>query len=53
MEFVNGWKYLTKDWNRVELKLRLSVLTVYEVYVDLSDLEYRFTLLNFTVTNKD
>lgn len=53
MEFVNGWKYLKKDWNRIEWKLRLSVVTFYEVYIDLSDAEYRLTLLNFTVTNME
>lgn len=53
MEFVNGWKYLKKDWNRIEWKLRVSVVTLYEVYVDVSDAEYRFTLLNFTLTNMD
>ncbi len=53
MEFVNGWKYLKKDWNRIEWKLRVSVVTLYEVYVDVSDKEYRFTLLNFSLTNMD
>lgn len=53
IQFVNGWKNLSKNWSRIDYKLVLSVVTLYEVYVDFLDQEYRFTLLNFSLTNMD
>ena len=36
-----------KDRDRVEIKLRISVVTVFELYLDFSSGKYRLVLLNF------
>lgn len=51
MKFINGWKYIQKDTNRFELKLRVSLLTIVEVSIDLSDKKFRLMALNFGVGN--
>jgi len=52
MKYTNGWKYLWKDTNRFELKLRLGLLTVLELYADCSDRKWKVVLLNFGVGSK-
>jgi hypothetical protein len=51
MKFINGWKYVQKDANRVEYRLRIGLLTVFDLFLDFSDRKVRATLLNFTVEN--
>jgi hypothetical protein len=51
MKFINGWKYLWKDSDRVEVKLRGGLLTVVDVYIDFSDRRWRLVVLNFGVGN--
>jgi hypothetical protein len=52
MKFINGWKYVKKDSNRFHFGLRISVLTVYEVFIDVSDRAWKVVILNFGVGNK-
>lgn len=47
MRLVNGWNYLYKNWDRVEFRLRISIITIFEIYLDFSDREYSITVLNF------
>lgn len=47
MKFTNGWKFLNKDHDRVEVKLRVSVLTIFELYWDMTQGQWRIVVLNF------
>ena len=49
MKFVNGWRYLYKDSNRIEVKFRVGKLTVFTLYVDFSDREVLVTVFNFGI----
>lgn len=51
MKIINGWKYLRKDANRVEIKLRVGLLTVLDIYIDFSERKRRFVVLNYGVGN--
>ena len=51
MKFVNGWNYMFKDLDRVEIKLRVSLLTILDIYIDFSSGGYNFTICNFSVRN--
>jgi hypothetical protein len=51
MKYINGWKYIQKDTDRFEFRLRIGVLTVFNFFADWSDKKVRVTLFNFTVEN--
>lgn len=52
MKFVNGWRYLFKDGNRINMELRIGILTLFRLYADFSDRVFSLTLINFTLTTK-
>jgi len=49
MRFINGWNYLYKDRDRVEFTLRVSIVTLFSIFIDFSAAEYKVTLLNFSL----
>lgn len=51
MKYTNGWKYLHKEHDRFELKIRIGLLTVLDVFVDASDYRWHVALFNFKVGN--
>jgi hypothetical protein len=51
MNFSNGWNFVRKDKNRFEFKVRVSIVTVFELFFDWSDMRYRLTLVNYTIGN--
>jgi len=51
MNFSNGWNFVRKDKNRLEIKVRVGIVTVFEIYVDWSDCKFRITLLNYIIGN--
>ena len=51
MRFANGWKTKNKQADKFHLQLRISLVTVIEVYFDWSDRQYRIGLFNLFVGN--
>lgn len=48
MKIVNSWNYLyLKDWLVVDVELRISLVTLFALYIDLSPARLRLTILNF------
>lgn len=47
MRYTNRWKYIKKDTNRFELKIRLGVLHLLDLYYDHSDKKWAVTIFNF------
>lgn len=52
MKFTNGWRYLFKDGNRINLEVRISIITLLRIYLDFSDRDWSLTLLNFRIGTK-
>ncbi len=46
--FVNGWSS-RKQWDKVEVKVRISALTLFEIKCDRSSQWLKLTLLNLTI----
>lgn len=51
MNFSNGWNFVRKDKNRIEIKVRAGVVTIFELFADWSEKKVRVTLLNFIFGN--
>ena len=49
MRFINGWNYMFKDVDRFEIKVRISVVTLFEAVLDLSSKTARITILNLGI----
>lgn len=52
MEFINGWKSKVKQFDKIDIKLRLSFLTIFNLSYDYSKKSFEFTILNFTWRKK-
>jgi hypothetical protein len=51
MKFINGWNYLAKNRDRLELRWRIGVVTVLDVFLDVGGARWSVTLLNFTLAS--
>lgn len=49
MKFKNGWASHNKQWDKINIKLRISFLTLLGLHLDWSSKTYSFTLLNLTI----
>ena len=47
MQFVNSWKAIRKQSDKVNIELRISTLTLFKFYFDISNLECELILMNF------
>ena len=53
MKFLNGFSSKLKQADKFELTIRVSKLTILEVYYDLSDKKFKFVFMNMgTETEK-
>lgn len=52
MRILNSWRSPVKQFDKIDIKVRISALTLVALYCDLSSKEIKFSLLNFTIANK-
>ncbi len=51
MKITNAWRSHNKNVDRIEVKVRLGAVTVFELSADLSDKNWRLGLFNFFWSN--
>jgi len=51
MKLTNAWRSHNKSVDRLEVRLRLGAVTVFEASADLSDKKWRVGLFNFFLSN--
>lgn len=49
MRFVNGWKWLSKNRDRIEVRLRIGLLTIFDLFLDVGDARWNITLFNLSL----
>jgi hypothetical protein len=49
MNIINSWKSKAKQKDKFEILIRISMITLFEISIDLSKKSYSFMLLNFGV----
>jgi hypothetical protein len=49
MNITNSWKSKAKQKDKFEISIRISMLTLFEINIDLSRKLYSFMLLNFGI----
>jgi hypothetical protein len=47
MKFSNGWKAYNKQWDKIDIKVRISLLTIFSLKIDISRKEFKIKILNF------
>jgi hypothetical protein len=52
MKFRNGWNTYSKQWDKLNIKLRISFIDILAIEVDISRSFYLLTILNFTFKNR-
>lgn len=51
MKLTNSWRVQNKQTDRIEARLRLGAVTVFEVTADLSSKKWRLGAFNFFLGN--
>lgn len=52
MNFINSWKSTVKQKDKVNIEIRISFITLFRLYFDISSKEFRITLFNYGISNK-
>jgi hypothetical protein len=52
MKFRNGWDTYSKQWDKLNIKLRISFIDILAIEVDVSRDFYLITILNLTLKNR-
>jgi hypothetical protein len=52
MKLRNNWKSKNKQWDKIQIRLRLGAIDFIIVEVDISRNFYMFALFNFTIKNR-
>jgi len=52
MKFRNNWNVPHKQWDKIQIRLRVGKIDFLTVEVDISREFYSLTLLNFTFKNR-
>ena len=52
MKFRNSWKSVTKQWDKISIRFRLSSVDVFTLEIDISREFYMLTILNWTIKNR-
>jgi hypothetical protein len=52
MKFRNSWKSVTKQWDKLMIRIRVSSLDIFTVEIDVSREFYLITILNLTLKNR-
>lgn len=51
MEIINSWKSEVKQWGKVNIKVRIGRITLFDLYIDQPKRRYGITLLNLGLKN--
>jgi hypothetical protein len=52
MNYYNGWKSRKRNWDKLDITLRISKLTIFSIKVDLSNKYYNINILNIGIKKK-
>lgn len=52
MKFRNSWTAPAKQWDKLMIRLRISIIDIFALEIDLSRDFYLITILNLTLKNR-
>lgn len=52
MKFRNNWTVKNKQWDKIQLRLRLGKIDFLTIEIDISREFYMLTVLNFSIKNR-
>ena len=52
MKFRHNWKSWNKQWDKISIRCRLSVVDLFSIEIDKTREFYMITILNFTIKNR-
>jgi hypothetical protein len=51
MKIINEWKSHLKQWDKIDVSLRLGKITILSIVGDISQKYFKITIFNITLTN--
>ena len=51
MKFTNSWTSVNKQKDKINFELRVSVVTIFKLYLDISDKKFKMVFFNFGLSN--
>lgn len=51
MKFINSWSSKIKQFDKINILIRISILTIFQLYFDISNKKYEIKIFNFGIKN--
>lgn len=51
MELINSWNSEVKQWGKVNIKVRIGKITLFDLYIDTPKKRFGVTLFNIGIKN--
>jgi hypothetical protein len=51
MKFKNSWKSKTKQWDKLEINVRVGAITIFNLGLDWSKRKFTLSIMNFKISN--
>ena len=51
MKFKNSWKSKTKQWDKIQINIRVGAVTVFNLDVDWGNKKFSLSIMNFKLSN--
>jgi hypothetical protein len=52
MKFKNSWKSNAKQWDKIQINVRIGAVTVFNLDIDWSAKKFSLSLMNFKISNQ-
>lgn len=51
MKLINSWKSSTKQWDKIQINVRLGAVTIFNLDTDWSSKKFSLSIMNFKLSN--
>lgn len=51
MKLKNSWKSSTKQWDKIQINVRLGAVTIFNLDIDWSSKKFSLSIMNFKLSN--
>lgn len=52
MIFKNSWRSKLKQWDKIQISVRLGIVTFFNLDLDWSEKKFSISVMNFKISNK-
>jgi hypothetical protein len=51
MQLKNSWRSKSKQWDKIQINVRISAITIFNLDIDFSTKKFSLSIMNFKISN--